>query len=166
MPATGPETSLTAFSIPCPSWHFYHLVYAPVQPFNLLHTLRSIALKFKWHALAKHFNQRSRHAAQLSGEKEKSGRGRGRGSGSAFPLAAMRSLSLPLEHLELLVSCTYNNIFLPSRCHCVSLCVCVCVCKGYACGRGICNKSNALEFSEKHKSNRAVPLLLLLLLVK
>lgn len=62
---------------PPPPWHFYHLVYAPVQPFNLLHTLRSIALKFKWHALAKHFNQRSRHAAHLSGEKEKKGWGSG-----------------------------------------------------------------------------------------
>lgn len=125
--APAPKPALLPSQSPPPPWHFYHLVYAPVQPFNLLHTLRSIALKFKWHALAKHFNQRSRHAAQLSGEKEKRGRARARGSGSAFPLAAMRSLSLPLEHLELLVSCTYNNIFLPSLCHCVSLCVCVCM---------------------------------------
>lgn len=65
---------------------------------------------------------------------------------------------------------TFGQLHLQQHLHAFSLplreSLSVCVCKGYACGRGICNKSNALEFSEKHKSNRAVPLLLLLLLVK
>lgn len=117
--------------------------YAPVQPFNLLHTLRSIALKFKWHALAKHFNQRSRHAPSVQGGgRKRGGRGAERKHGSTCPWAAMRKKSFASTRTlgTLLVSCTHSNIFVY---------VCVCVCVGCACGRGFCNKSNALEFSGK-----------------
>lgn len=86
--------------------------YAPVQPYNLLHTLRSIALKFKWHALAKHFNQRSRHAPSgQGGGWKRGGRGAERKHGSTCPWAAMRKKSFASTRTlgTLLVSCTHSN---------------------------------------------------------
>lgn len=124
--------------------------YAPVQPFNLLHTLRSIALKFKWHALAKHFNQRSRHAPSgQGGGRKRGGRGAERNHGSTCPWAAMRKKSFASTRTlgTLLVSCTHSNIFDY---------VCVCV---WAVRVGVAFVTSRMHSNslEKHKSIRAQP---------
>lgn len=108
-----PACLLALFSLPPrPPLATLTTFYAPVQPYNLLHTLRSIALKFKWHALAKHFNQRSRHAPSgQGGGRKRGGRGAERKHGSTCPWAAMRKKSFASTRTlgTLLVSCTYSN---------------------------------------------------------
>lgn len=122
--------------------------YAPVQPYNLLHTLRSIALKFKWHALAKHFNQRSRHAP--------SGQGGGWKRGRDEPW-----VNMPLGSNEKEVFRFHSNTWnsfgqLHSQQQQQHLRLCVCV---WAVRVGVAFVTSRMHSNslEKHKSIRAQP---------